>query len=134
MPYWLSRQPAQVDPHAGAPMSKSPSHLRSVPLDVTVSHDLPGDAEMLRAEVYHLRRAMEGRAPIEQAKGILMLRYGLDAERAFDLLVRWSNHTNLKLNVLAEALTKIVGGGEEVRDPPAETVRLVVERFRRSDP
>lgn len=44
----------------------------------------------------------ENRATIEQAKGMLMVVYGIDADAAFDLL-RWrSQEGNVKLRVLAE--------------------------------
>ena len=55
----------------------------------------------------------EHRAVIEQAKGMLMLVYGLDDEAAFDLL-RWrSQSSNVKLRRLAE---KIVEDFRAVRD------------------
>lgn len=41
------------------------------------------------------------RALIEQAKGILMVSYGISAERAFDILVWRSQDTNTKLRTLA---------------------------------
>jgi hypothetical protein len=41
------------------------------------------------------------RALIEQAKGILMMTYGIPAERAFDILVWRSQETNTKLRYLA---------------------------------
>jgi PAS domain S-box-containing protein len=40
------------------------------------------------------------RALIEQAKGILMMTYGISAERAFDILVWRSQETNTKLRTL----------------------------------
>ena len=40
------------------------------------------------------------RACIEQAKGILMMTYGISAERAFDILVWRSQETNTKLRRL----------------------------------
>lgn len=43
---------------------------------------------------------------IGQAKGILMERYGLNAQQAFALLVRASQHRNLKLRDLAAELTR----------------------------
>ena len=44
----------------------------------------------------------ENRATIEQAKGMLMLIYRIDADAAFELL-RWrSQETNVKLRILAE--------------------------------
>jgi hypothetical protein len=46
----------------------------------------------------------EHRAVIEQAKGMLMLVYGLEADPAFDLL-RWrSQKSNVKLRRLAQEL------------------------------
>ncbi|MDT7723155.1 MAG: hypothetical protein QOE94_4166 [Mycobacterium sp.] len=55
----------------------------------------------------------EHRAVIEQAKGMLMLIYGLDDDAAFDLL-RWrSQSSNVKLRRLAE---KIVEDFRAVRD------------------
>jgi hypothetical protein len=55
----------------------------------------------------------EHRAVIEQAKGMLMLIYGLDDDAAFDLL-RWrSQSSNVKLRRLAE---KIVDDFRAVRD------------------
>ena len=55
----------------------------------------------------------EHRAVIEQAKGMLMLIYGLDDDAAFDLL-RWrSQSSNVKLRLLA---AKIVEDFRAVRD------------------
>jgi ANTAR domain/PAS fold len=44
---------------------------------------------------------LEARASIEQAKGVLMLVYGIDADAAFELLMWRSQHTNIKLRALA---------------------------------
>ncbi len=46
----------------------------------------------------------EHRAVIEQAKGMLMLIYGLDAVAAFDLLKWRSQKSNVKLRRLAQQL------------------------------
>lgn len=53
-------------------------------------------------EIENRRRAMIGRTTIGQAQGILMERYGIDAERAFDYLRRVSQDTNRKLIAVAE--------------------------------
>ncbi|HEX4729567.1 MAG TPA: GAF and ANTAR domain-containing protein [Jatrophihabitans sp.] len=53
----------------------------------------------------NLRIALQSRDTIGQAKGILMERYKLTAEQAFDLLITASQHTHLKLRDIAEQLT-----------------------------
>ncbi|MFC3453025.1 ANTAR domain-containing protein [Amycolatopsis speibonae] len=55
-------------------------------------------------EASHLRRAVESRDVIGQAKGILMQRRGLTADEAFDLLRRTSQDLNVKLSEVARTL------------------------------
>ncbi len=57
-----------------------------------------------------IRRVVASRATIEQAKGALMLVYGLNAEAAFALLSWQSQRSNIKLRELAERLVAAVGG------------------------
>jgi GAF domain-containing protein len=52
----------------------------------------------------HLQLALESRAVIDQAKGILMERYKLTADQAFQLLARSSMTTNTKLRDVADEL------------------------------
>jgi anti-anti-sigma factor len=56
---------------------------------------------------------VESRAVIDQAKGALMLTYGLDADAAFGLLVWQSRHTNVKLRELAARLVAAAGGNPD---------------------
>lgn len=56
----------------------------------------------LQAE--HLRKAIDSRDVIGQAKGILMDRRGINADEAFDLLRHTSQGLNVKLAELAETL------------------------------
>ncbi|WP_084522560.1 PAS and ANTAR domain-containing protein [Nocardia inohanensis] len=56
-----------------------------------------------------LPTVIEQRATIEQAKGVLMLGYGLTAEQAFRVLVWRSQTTNLKLRDLAAQLIADLG-------------------------
>ncbi|MFP5326485.1 MAG: ANTAR domain-containing response regulator, partial [Acidimicrobiia bacterium] len=51
-----------------------------------------------------MQDAMESRAIIEQAKGILMAQSSVSAEEAFDLLVRASQRENRKLREIAQAI------------------------------
>ena len=57
-----------------------------------------------RERVDHLQNAMESRAVIDQAIGIIRSRTGASAEWAFARLVRMSQNENTKLNVIAERL------------------------------
>ena len=56
---------------------------------------------------------------IEQAKGMLVLLYGVDDESAFDMLRQRSQNTNTKLRALAEQLVadyRALGDGDAL--PP----------------
>ncbi len=48
---------------------------------------------------------------IEQAKGVLMLGYGLDADAAFAMLRWWSRNRNVKVREVAERLIDVAQGG-----------------------
>jgi len=61
-----------------------------------------------------LQRALESRAVIDQAKGILMARHGVSAEAAFNMLAERSQHANRKLRDLARELAD-----EVTRSPDA---------------
>jgi AmiR/NasT family two-component response regulator len=56
-----------------------------------------------------LQNAMQSRAVIEQAKGILMGQRRCTAEDAFDLLIKISQDTNRKLRDVAQALVDQAG-------------------------
>lgn len=53
-----------------------------------------------------LQQAMQSRAVIEQAKGILMGKRRCTPQQAFDMLVRLSQDTNRKLREVAETLVR----------------------------
>lgn len=80
-------------------------------LDVARSYAL----EQGRAE--NLQRAMASREVIAQAQGILMERERITADQAFDLLRRASQHLNVKLRDVAQALVD-TGEAPEVGPPP----------------
>jgi hypothetical protein len=68
----------------------------------------------------HLKRAIDSRDVIGQAKGILIERFGVDDSEAFQMLVKSSQDTNLKLvNVAAwlcqNAVERGKGRGKEGR-------------------
>ena len=67
--------------------------------------DWAGRVQRLEAEVSGLRRAMRSRGLIEQAKGRLAERWGVDAERAFAMLSQQSQETNVRVvDVAAEIM------------------------------
>lgn len=53
-----------------------------------------------------LSQALDSRAVIDQARGILMATHGIDAQQAFALLARESQNTNVKLREVAARLVE----------------------------
>lgn len=60
----------------------------------------------LAAMAEGLREAMQSRAAIEQAKGMLMAMHGCSADDAFHMLLETSSRTNVKVRVLASRLVE----------------------------
>jgi GAF domain-containing protein len=60
----------------------------------------------------NLSGAMQSRAVIEQAKGVLMSSYRISAEAAFDLLVDRSQRENRKLRTIAADVVHEARGGD----------------------
>jgi hypothetical protein len=82
------------------------THDQALLLDTHASLALAGIEAVRMAELreIQLRRALDSRDVIGQAKGILMHRRGISAEQAFDLLRRSSQDLNVKLAELARLL------------------------------
>jgi len=77
--------------------------------DVAVAHVLARHAAVALAstrQVEHLELAVDARKLIGQAQGILMERFDLDADRAFAVLRRYSQHHNIKLRAVAQRLVE----------------------------
>jgi len=73
--------------------------------DLQVAHLLARHAAIAVSRVQNednLWRAVDSRKIIGQAQGILMERYALDADQAFEVLRRYSQHGNMKLRNVAE--------------------------------
>jgi hypothetical protein len=85
------------------------THLRGFVVDLT----RPRREDLAASITEAVEGATRHRAAIEQAKGALMLAYGIDADAAFAILRQCSEHANLKLNVLAERMVErfAAGGG-----------------------
>jgi response regulator NasT len=72
------------------------------------------------AEYQNLQGAFGRRAVIEQAKGVLMARRGIDADKAFELLRDASRHNGHKVSEVAEAIIQ----SHTLLLPPSQTPLL----------
>jgi len=68
------------------------------------------ELRLAREEIEGLRRALESRSVIEQAKGVVMSLYRVDADGAFAVLRRASSQLNVKLRVVSATLLALVTG------------------------
>lgn len=64
----------------------------------------------LATENAQLHRALETRASIDRACGMLMTSFHLTAEQAWRVLVTVSQHSNTKLHVIADSLLQSIAG------------------------
>ncbi|KDE13185.1 GAF and ANTAR domain-containing protein [Rhodococcus aetherivorans] len=72
-----------------------------------------------RAEITQLDRALRSRPTIDHAVGIVMAARGLTAEEAFAVLVRQSQHENVKLrDVAARLVAQLTPAGTDPRPGP----------------
>ena len=78
----------------------------------------------LEEKVAQLETALQSRIVIEQAKGILAERFGLDVEDAFALMRRAARSNGLRIRVLA----KEVVSGRETPAPIAKVARTWTPR------
>ncbi|GAB1813652.1 PAS and ANTAR domain-containing protein [Mycobacterium sherrisii] len=67
--------------------------------------------ETLQSDITHaVTQVAAARADIEQAKGVLMVTYGITAERAFDILVWRSQQTNIRVREFAQRFLAAMAG------------------------
>jgi hypothetical protein len=84
---------------------------------------------MLEAELAGLRRALHNRAVIEQAMGILAVLRRCTPEDAFQLLVRLSQVSNVKLHRIAQLLVQFTS-----RSDPATLEGALAAALRQEGP
>src|SRR5438477_8010130 len=94
--------------------AKDPLYVHEAAKRGVFAYIVDGDAEELQsaiditlqrfAEYQTLQGAFGRRALIEQAKGILMARHAIDADRAFEMLRDHSQHNGRKLVDVAQAI------------------------------
>lgn len=71
--------------------------------------------QQTRSATDNLQRALTSRAVIDQAKGALRAIHGCSAEEAFDRLVRTSQHSNVKVHIVAQELLDSLRAGADSR-------------------
>ncbi len=81
---------------------------------VTMSHCV----DTAEQELAGLNTAMETRAAIEQAKGIIMALRGVDSEDAFEILSELSQSRNIKLAEIAASLVASMPQHSELSETP----------------
>jgi len=74
------------------------------------------------SEVNQLREALKVQQVIGAATGLLANRFGWRTEEAFGVLVRLSQHTNVKVRVVARVLVAAFDGDPALDDAPLLTV------------
>lgn len=76
----------------------------------------------------------EAAALLEQAKGVLIFRYAIDACTAFGLIERWAEESGAGIETVAHALVHDICQGDrsELKDP--SIVRWLEERLRHEFP
>lgn len=93
----FSRTPAGIDAEAA-------SMIRAIAAPVAATLANARAYRQVEQLGEQLREALASRAVIEQAKGILMVRAGIDEDAAFALLRRTSQHQNRKLRDVAASV------------------------------
>jgi len=95
---------------------------------VDITEQFQGDMQKRLTE--SVTEVTARRAVINQALGILMLRHGMSAEAAFQLLTKLSQESNTKLRVIAERLVTETAPEDASPDDAAERVDRVLRAAR----
>jgi hypothetical protein len=87
-------------------------------------------SEDLVAELAGLRRRLDTLPLIEQSKGILIGYFSIDAETAFNVLRRWSSHTNIKLRDISQMLVNAASTPPRPGQPPRLALDCLITRLQ----
>lgn len=107
--------------------------LRQVAL-TTLRRQQKGSVRPLRRPARRRRRGADG-ALVEQAKGVLMLRYGVGSYEALAALARWSRDAEVDLPEIARLLVHgVCQGRDGLDDHDRCLVRWIEQRLREDIP
>jgi AmiR/NasT family two-component response regulator len=90
--------------------------------------------ESLQLEIAGLKVALISRATIDQARGILVARFQISPDGAFELLVRWSQDRNIKLRAIAETLVTMAQHGLDGPGVDPSLGRWLAEQLSEVEP
>ena len=87
------------------------------------SHTVGGEQNITEDDVifelHHLRRRLQTLPVIEQSKGVLMGRYGIDADSAFNVLRRLASVNNIKLRDISQQIVTAATASKHPTGPRA---------------
>ncbi|MEU2715479.1 ANTAR domain-containing protein [Streptomyces sp. NPDC007205] len=86
----------------------------------------------LECENAQLREAMESRPVIDMARGVLMAGFGCPPDDAFEILAMVSQHSNIKLRLLAKTVTAAATGREPMPPKLQDHLAAAVDAWRRA--
>jgi GAF domain-containing protein len=92
-------EPDAFDEHSRAVATRFAAHAAVVAANMYAYEEVRDLAD-------HLERRAESRAVVEQAKGVLMERYGIDADQAYQLLARAARHAETRVRAVAAGLVR----------------------------
>ena len=69
---------------------------------------------------------------IEQSKGILMCHYRIGPDAAFEVLRRWSSHTNRKLGDISETIVVAAAQPAELGHPVGPDLIHLIDRLNQA--
>jgi hypothetical protein len=100
---------------------------------------IDGDGAVTGTEGYYvdtdaLATITEQRAVINQAMGMLMLRHGVSARQAFDVLTALSQHANVKLRTIAQRFVDRVAAATVLNGEDGDRFDGILRNVHRSEP
>lgn len=124
--------PSTVPPPTPPPTPAPDPAFEDATTDLaTFTQALLEDVVMLRRQVDHLLLDRGRRSRIEQARGILMHRYGMNGSAAMRTLHRWSQVVDLPVEALADAVVTLTVSDDALPELPREVAHTVSRLLRR---